>query len=45
MKSLKQFFSKGLNAIFSLTKRRKHRRSKTKRNRKSNSKRKLMRGG
>ncbi len=45
MKSFKQFFSKGLNALFSLTKKRKHRRSKTKRNRKRISKRKLIRGG
>lgn len=41
MKSLKQFFSKGLAALFSSTKKRKHRRNKTRRHKKRHS----MRGG
>ena len=48
MKSLKQFFSKGLSqglALFKLSKKRKTRRTKTMRNKKKSSRRHFMRGG
>lgn len=44
MKSLKQIFSRGFS-LFSLTKKRKHRRGKTRRNKKRHSRRHFMRGG
>lgn len=45
MKSLKQFFSKGLSSLFSMSKKHKRRRNKTRRHKKRHSRRYYMRGG
>ena len=48
MRSLKQFFSKGLAqglSLFTLSKKRKTRRTKIKRNKKRSTRRRFMRGG